>query len=52
MPIDNGEKTDDPAVLREGMTLIHQKFMKTLEGQGVSKSRHRMPTSTPTFTKP
>ena len=35
--IDNGAKTDDPKVLREGMTLIHQKFMKTLEGQGVSK---------------
>ncbi len=35
--IDNGSKTDDPEVLREGMTLIHQKFMKTLEGQGVSK---------------
>ena len=35
--IANGEKTDDPEVLREGMTLIYQKFMKTLEGQGVSK---------------
>ena len=35
--IENGEKTDDPAVLREGMELIHQKFMKTLEAQGVSK---------------
>ena len=35
--IDNGAKTDDPEVLREGMTLIHQKFMKTLEAQGVSK---------------
>ena len=35
--IENGEKTDDPAVLREGMELIHQKFMKALEGQGVSK---------------
>ena len=35
--IENGEKTDDPAVLREGMTLIHQKFIKTLESQGVSK---------------
>ena len=29
--IANGEKTDDPEVLREGMTLIYQKFMKTLE---------------------
>ena len=35
--IENGEKTDDPAVLREGMELIYQKFVKTLEGQGVSK---------------
>ena len=35
--IANSEKTDDPEVLREGMTLIYQKFMKTLEGQGVSK---------------
>ena len=35
--IENGVKTDDPEVLREGMTLIHQKFLKTLEAQGVSK---------------
>ena len=35
--IENGAKTDDPAVLREGMELIHQKFMKTLEAQGVTK---------------
>ena len=35
--IENGAKTDDPEVLREGMTLIHQKFMKTLEAQGVTK---------------
>lgn len=35
--IENGAKTDDPEVLREGMTLIHQKFIKTLESQGVSK---------------
>ena len=35
--IENGAKTDDPEILREGMTLIHQKFMKTLEAQGVSK---------------
>ena len=35
--IESGAKTDDPEVLREGMTLIYQKFMKTLEGQGVSK---------------
>lgn len=35
--IENGAKTDDPEVLREGMSLIYQKFMKTLESQGVSK---------------
>ena len=35
--IENGQKTDDPEVLREGMELIHQKFIKTLEAQGVSK---------------
>ena len=35
--IENGTKTDDPEVLREGMTLIYQKFMKTLEAQGVRK---------------
>lgn len=35
--IENGEKTDDPAVLREGMELIYQKFMKALEGLGVKK---------------
>ena len=35
--IDNGSKTDDPAVLREGMELIYQKFMKALEGLGVKK---------------
>ena len=35
--IENGAKTDAPEVLREGMTLIHQKFIKTLESQGVSK---------------
>jgi len=34
--IENGTKTDDPEVLREGMTLIHQKFTKILESQGVS----------------
>jgi len=34
--IENGEKADDPEVLREGMKLIHHKFMKTLESQGVS----------------
>jgi len=35
--IENGSKTDDPQVLREGMELIHQKFMKTLEAQGVTR---------------
>lgn len=35
--IENGEKTDDPAVLREGMELIYHKFMKALEGLGVKK---------------
>ena len=35
--IENGEKTDDPQVLREGMELIYHKFMKVLEAQGVSK---------------
>ena len=32
-----GEKTDDPAVLREGMELIYHKLVKVLEGHGVSK---------------
>ena len=35
--IANGAKTDDPQVLREGMELIYQKFIKILEEQGVSK---------------
>ena len=35
--IENGAKTDDPAVLREGMELIYNKFMKALEGLGVKK---------------
>ena len=35
--IANGEKTEDPEVLREGMNLIYQKFMKVLEAQGVTK---------------
>ena len=35
--IANGAKTDDPQVLREGVELIYNKFVKTLEGQGVSK---------------
>ncbi len=35
--IDNGAKTDDPEVLREGMDLIYHKFMKALESLGVKK---------------
>ena len=35
--LQNGEKTDDPAVLREGMELIYNKLVKVLEGHGVSK---------------
>ncbi len=34
--IDNGQKTEDPAVLREGMELIYHKLLKVLESQGVS----------------
>ena len=33
----NAEKTDDPAVLREGMELIYNKMMKALESLGVKK---------------
>lgn len=35
--IESGDKTDDPAVLREGMELIYHKMMKALEGLGVKK---------------
>ncbi len=35
--IENGEKTDDVQVLREGMELIYHKLMKALEGNGVTK---------------
>jgi molecular chaperone GrpE len=35
--IENGAKTDNPQVLREGMELIYHKFMKTLDGLGVKK---------------
>jgi molecular chaperone GrpE len=35
--MENGEKTDDPGVLREGMELIYHKFIKALEGLGVKK---------------
>ena len=34
--IENGAKTDDPQVLREGMELIYQKFQKALNGLGVT----------------
>ena len=35
--LQNGEKTDDPQVLREGMELIYHKMLKVLEGLGVEK---------------
>lgn len=35
--IANGEKTDDPQVLREGMELIYHKMMKAIESLGVKK---------------
>ena len=35
--IENGEKTEDPQVLREGMELIYNKLMKVMEAQGVSR---------------
>lgn len=31
------DKSEDPAVIREGMQLIYNKFVKTLEGLGVKK---------------
>ena len=34
--IENGAKTDDPQVIREGMELIFHKLIKVLEAQGVS----------------
>jgi molecular chaperone GrpE len=34
--IENGAKTDDSQVLREGMELIYSKLMKVLKDQGVS----------------
>lgn len=33
----NGEQTEDPQVLREGMELIYHKLMKVFEGLGVTK---------------
>jgi molecular chaperone GrpE len=35
--IKNGESTEDPEVLREGMKLIYNKMMRVLEELGVSK---------------
>ncbi len=35
--IANGEKTDDPKVLREGIGLIYTKFQKALESLGVKR---------------
>ena len=34
--IENGTKTEDPQVIREGMELIYHKLMKVLESQGVA----------------
>jgi len=34
--IENGAKTEDPQVLREGMEIIYHKLMKVMEAQGVS----------------
>ncbi len=35
--LENGAKTEDPAVLREGMELIYHKCMKAMESLGVKK---------------
>lgn len=35
--IENGAKTDDPQVLREGMELIYHKLFKVMEAQGVTE---------------
>jgi len=35
--LQNGEKTEDAKVLKEGMELIYHKLLKVLEGLGVSK---------------
>ena len=35
--LENGQKTDDSQVLREGMELIYHKLVKVLEGHGVTK---------------
>ena len=34
--IENGAKTDDPQVLREGMEIIYHKLLKVIETQGVT----------------
>jgi molecular chaperone GrpE len=34
--IENGAKTDDPQVLREGMEIIYHKLLKVIEAQGVT----------------
>ena len=35
--IENGAKTDDPQVIREGMELIDNKLIKVMEAQGVTQ---------------
>ena len=35
--IENGKKTEDVEVVREGMDLIFKKFLKILEGEGVER---------------
>jgi len=35
--IENGAKTDDPQVIREGMELIYNKLIKVMEAQGVTQ---------------
>ena len=35
--LENGQKTDDPQVLREGMELIYHKLVKALQAQGLSE---------------
>ena len=35
--IENGAKTDDPQVIREGMELIYNKLIKVMEAQGITQ---------------
>ena len=35
--IENGAKTDDPQVIREGMELIYNKLIKVMDAQGVTQ---------------